>query len=105
MIEFLVVSPHFFPIKPMDYGRFLVISIGTGSSKAEEKYNAHEAAKWGLLNWLTSNGSTPIVDVFSQASADMVDFHLYEVFRALRSEKSYLRIQVYIYHSSPSFER
>ncbi|KAE8126197.1 hypothetical protein FH972_020938 [Carpinus fangiana] len=86
-------SPHFFPIKPMDYGRFLVISIGTGSSKVEEKYNAHEAAKWGLLNWLTSNGSTPIVDVFSQASADMVDFHLSEVFRALRSEKSYLRIQ------------
>ncbi|XP_062159242.1 patatin-like protein 2 [Alnus glutinosa] len=86
-------SPHFFPIKPMDYGRFLVISIGTGSPKAEEKYNAHEAAKWGLLNWLTSNGSTPIVDVFSQASADMVDFHLSEVFRALRSEKSYLRIQ------------
>ena len=43
-------SPHFFPIKPMVYGRFLVISIGTESPKAEEKYNAHETAKWGLLN-------------------------------------------------------
>ncbi|RVW50391.1 Patatin-like protein 2 [Vitis vinifera] len=55
-------SPDFFPIKPMDYGRFLVISLGTGSSKAEEKYNADEAAKW-------------------------------EIFQALHSEKSYLRIQ------------
>jgi len=86
-------SSHFSPIKPMDYERFLVISIGTGSAKAEEKYNAHAAAKWGLLNWLASNGSTPIVDVFSQASADMVDFHLSDVFRALQCERSYLRIQ------------
>jgi hypothetical protein len=93
----------------MDYERFLVISIGTGSAKAEEKYNAHAAAKWGLLNWLASNGSTPIVDVFSQASADMVDFHLSDVFRALQCERSYLRIQVYkyiyIYHiPCPYFE-
>ncbi|CAH2042621.1 unnamed protein product [Thlaspi arvense] len=35
-------NPDFFPIKPMDYGRFLVISIGTGSAKGEKKYNA----KW-----------------------------------------------------------
>ena len=80
----------------MDYGRFLVISLGTGSSKAEKKYDAHEAAKWGILSWLTSGGSTPIVDVFPQASADMVDLHNSVVFQALHSEKSYLRIQVLI---------
>ncbi|XP_065632736.1 patatin-like protein 2 [Quercus suber] len=86
-------SSDFFPIKPMDYGRFLVISLGTGSQKAEGKYRAHKAAKWGLLDWLTSGGSTPIIDVFSHASADMVDVHLSVVFQALHSEKSYLRIQ------------
>ena len=78
----------------MDYGRFLVISLGTGSSKVEEKYDAHDAAKWGILSWLTSGGSTPIIDVFTQASADMVDIHNSVVFQALHSEKSYLRIQV-----------
>ncbi|XP_022768808.1 patatin-like protein 2 isoform X2 [Durio zibethinus] len=81
-----------FPPKPMDYGRFLVISLGTGSQKAEEKYSAKEAAKWGLLGWLTSGGSTPLVDVFMQASGDMVDLHLSVVFEALHSNK-YLRIQ------------
>ncbi|XP_040997731.1 patatin-like protein 2 [Juglans microcarpa x Juglans regia] len=86
-------NPDFFPIKPMDYGRFLVISLGTGSPKDEEKYKAHDAAKWGILGWLTSGGSTPLIDVFTQASADMVDVHLSQVFRALHSEKSYLRIQ------------
>lgn len=95
--EILRGSPDFFPIKPTDYGRFIVISLGTGSPKEEQKYKAHDAAKWGILGWLTSGGSTPLIDVFSQASADMVDVHLSQVFQALHSEKSYLRIQVYMF--------
>ncbi|GMY28616.1 patatin-like protein 2 [Fagus crenata] len=86
-------NPDFFPIKPMDYGRFLVISVGTGSPKAEQKYNAKKAAKWGTMDWLIHGGSVPIVDVFTHASADMVDLHIAVVFQALRSEKNYLRIQ------------
>ncbi|GMP81074.1 hypothetical protein CsSME_00035914 [Camellia sinensis var. sinensis] len=86
-------SSDYFAIKKMDYGRLLVISLGTGSPKANEKYNADKSAKWGLLGWLTSGSSTPLVDVFSQASSDMVDYHLNVVFQALHSEKNYLRIQ------------
>ncbi|KDP38383.1 hypothetical protein JCGZ_04308 [Jatropha curcas] len=86
-------SQDFLAIKPMDYRRFLVISLGTGAPKAEEKYHAHDAAKWGVIGWLTSNGSTPLVDVFTHASADMVDFHISVVFQALRCESNYLRIQ------------
>ncbi|XP_059636792.1 patatin-like protein 2 isoform X2 [Cornus florida] len=86
-------NADFFPVKAMDYGRFLVISIGTGSSKIEHKYNAKMAAKWGILGWLLHGGSTPLVDVFTQASADMVDFHISVVFQALHSEDNYLRIQ------------
>ena len=86
-------NSDFFPIKPMDYGRFLVISLGTGSGKDQGKYSADAAAKWGVLGWLTSGGSTPLVDVFTQASADMADLHISAVFQALHSDK-YLRIQV-----------
>ncbi|KAF5476142.1 hypothetical protein F2P56_007878, partial [Juglans regia] len=89
-------NTDFLPMQPMDYGKFLVISLGTGSSKVENKFNAHEAAKWGILSWLTNGGSTPIVDIFTQASADMVDLHLSVVFKALQSEQSYLRIQYVI---------
>ncbi|PRQ27624.1 putative galactolipase [Rosa chinensis] len=86
-------SSDFFTIKPMD--RTMVISLGTGSSKAELKYNAHVASKWGVWNWLTSGGSTSLINAFSQASAaDMVDLHLSVVFKALHSEKNYLRIQL-----------
>lgn len=86
-------SPDFFPIQPTDYGRFLVISLGTGSPMAQEKYEADEAAKWGVLGWLAKSGSTPLVDVFMQASSDMVDFHIAVACQALHSEENYLRIQ------------
>ncbi|MBA0585674.1 hypothetical protein Gorai_016441 [Gossypium raimondii] len=86
-------SSDFFHIKPNDYARFQVLSLGTGSQNPEEKYSAHKAAKWGVLGWLTSEHSSPLIDVFMQASSDMVDFHLATVFRALHSEHSYLRIQ------------
>lgn len=87
-------NPDFFPIKPMDYGRFLVISLGTGARKEEEKYSAKEAREWGILGWIASKGKTPLIDSFIQASSDMVDIHISVVFQALRSGSSYLRIQV-----------
>lgn len=86
-------NKDFFPIKPCDYGRFLVISIGTGTAKLEQKFNAKTAAKWGILGWLTKGGSNPIIDVFTQGGDDMVDYYNSVAFQALRSEDNYLRIQ------------
>lgn len=86
-------SVDFFPIKPTDYARYIVLSLGTGSAKFEEKYTAEAAASWGVLGWLMEGGSTPLLDVLTQAGGDMVDFHLSTVFQALHSEDSYIRIQ------------
>ncbi|XP_058228439.1 patatin-like protein 1 isoform X5 [Rhododendron vialii] len=86
-------NPDFYPIKPLDYRRFLVISLGTGSNKKEHKYNANLAANWGLLDWFFDNWSPPLVNIFTQASSDMVDYHISVVFQALCSEDNYLRIQ------------
>ncbi|CAL4983249.1 unnamed protein product [Urochloa decumbens] len=76
-----------------DYRHYLIISLGTGSSKQAEKYNAHQCAKWGLIQWLYHGGFTPIIDIFSHASSDMVDIHVAVLFEALQCEKNYLRIQ------------
>ncbi|XP_027149677.1 patatin-like protein 2 [Coffea eugenioides] len=86
-------NSDFFSIRSQEYTRFIVLSLGTGTAKEEGKYDAEQAAKWGILGWLTSGGSTPLVDVFSQASSDMVDFHLSTIFQTLQSEENYLRIQ------------
>ncbi|OAY79716.1 Patatin-like protein 1, partial [Ananas comosus] len=93
--EIFLKNSDFFPIKPMDYGKFLVISLGTGSAKQEAKFSAPAAAKWGLFSWLQNKGTTPIVDIFTEASADMVDIHASVLFQALHSERNYLRIQDY----------
>lgn len=77
-----------YPSSSSTLERFLVISLGTGSQKDEGKYTAKEAAKWGLLQWLT-----PIINVFSSASSNLVDLHLSVLLRALHSENNYLRIQ------------
>ncbi|XWS25651.1 hypothetical protein CRYUN_Cryun27aG0086200 [Craigia yunnanensis] len=75
------------------YDRFLVLSLGTGSEKLAEKYSAQQAAQWGVIGWLTAGNSTPLVNAFTEGSADMVDFHISVIFKALSSEKKYLRIQ------------
>ncbi|KAL7253615.1 hypothetical protein ACSBR1_008032 [Camellia fascicularis] len=84
---------NFFPIKSTNHGKFLVLSLGTGSAKKDEKYNAKEAAKWGVLGWLTNSASTPLVDVFTEASGDIMDLHISTIFQALHFENNYLRIQ------------
>ncbi|CAH2076316.1 unnamed protein product [Thlaspi arvense] len=85
-------NPEMGDISPLDYTRFVVISLGTGSIRNQEKYDAKMASKWGLLSWVYSNGSTPILDCYNEAIHDMVDYQSSVVFQALRSEKNYLRI-------------
>jgi len=78
--------------KACDTSKFLVLSLGTGQKIAS--YDAIDAAKWGLLKWLSNDGKVPITEMFQQASADMVDVYATVVFQAFNSEKNYLRIQV-----------
>ncbi|GKU93339.1 hypothetical protein SLEP1_g6939 [Rubroshorea leprosula] len=69
--------------------RFLVISLGTGSnSSTKDKHSAKEATKWNLFGRLRR-----MVEVFTEASADMVDYHVSVVLKWLKSEENYLRIQ------------
>ncbi|CAO2169411.1 unnamed protein product [Urochloa humidicola] len=91
--QILLGKEDFFLIKPADYGKFMVLSLGTGSAKVEEKFDAVQCSRWGLLGWLYNKGTTPIIDSFTQASSDLVDIHASVLFQALHSEKSYLRIQ------------
>lgn len=52
-------------MEPMMSGkRMLVLSLGTGAAKFEEKYNAAKASEWGLLGWVFDNGSTPLIRNF-----------------------------------------
>ena len=82
-------SPH-----RMHDKRLVVLSIGNGSAKNEQKYNAKITAKWGPLSWILYNGRTPIIDFLFEAGSDMVDLHNNVLFQAMQSQDNYLRIQV-----------
>lgn len=87
-------SKDYVDIKPMDTKQMLVLSLGTGEGKEEKKYSAAKASKWGLINWIYDGGKSPILDIFSDASADMVDHHVSTFFQVLNNKDNYLRIQV-----------
>ncbi|XXG61066.1 hypothetical protein AAC387_Pa04g2813 [Persea americana] len=80
-------------IESVNCRNFLVISLGTGAPKQEHKFTAAKASKWGVLGWLYNEGTTPLIDSFSQGSADMVDIEASVFFQSLHCEKNYLRIQ------------
>lgn len=85
---------EFTGINPTDSTQMLVLSLGTGAAKKEQKYNAAMTSKWGLLNWVYDIGRTPLLDIFGDASSDMVDFHVSTLFQSSGSHNNYLRIQV-----------
>lgn len=89
-------------MKANDIRRMLVLSLGTGFAKHEEKYDATKASKWGVLSWIYNSGSTPIIDFFSDASSDMVDYHVSTLFQSSNVQQNYLRIQVNS-NSMPSY--
>ncbi|KAI3884771.1 hypothetical protein MKW92_045155 [Papaver armeniacum] len=80
------------PIRATNYRKYMIISIGTGNAKNEEKYKSSVVSKWGVLGWLFDGGNVPLIDAFCQASADMVDIHASTLFRALHCQENYLRI-------------
>lgn len=91
--EMVKQNPQFSDKKPMDGRDMLVLSLGTGTAKQELKYNAAKASKWGMFEWIYENGNTPILDIYSAASSDIVDFHVSALFQSCGSKDNYLRIQ------------
>ncbi|XP_023743319.1 patatin-like protein 1 isoform X4 [Lactuca sativa] len=94
MKEVMIGKHKFSDLESVDGRRMLVLSLGTGMPKRSEKYNSRRASRWGLVNWVFDNGSSPIIDIFMDASSDMVDIHVSTLFRSLNAEKNYLRIQM-----------
>jgi len=90
----------FLRLTKVDFTKYHVISIGTGSFKEEETemYSAKECGKWSARQWgfKFRHGRSPIVDVFTQASNFLVDYNVAMLFHSHGCEKNYLRIQLMV---------
>ncbi|KAI4356305.1 hypothetical protein L6164_000337 [Bauhinia variegata] len=74
-------------IKPLNYSKFLVLSIGTGSPKRDSCAIQYG----GVLDWMNPiNGAPLFIDVLMKASDDMVDNYIVSV---LGNGENFLRIQ------------
>ncbi|KAJ4745202.1 Patatin [Rhynchospora pubera] len=80
-------------VKAVDYKKLKVLSLGTGSAAIDANYDAPQVAKWGMFRWFYSNGSSPLMETFNQASSDMVDIHVSALFQELDHQDNYFRIQ------------
>ncbi|KAH9747302.1 Patatin [Citrus sinensis] len=74
--------------------QMLVLSLGTGAAKEPTNYyTARKTSEWGMLRWAFYRGRMPMLDVFLDASSDMVDFHVSAFFQSSYCKANYLRIQ------------
>ncbi|ONK75594.1 uncharacterized protein A4U43_C03F18540 [Asparagus officinalis] len=73
---------------------YLVISLGTGIRVEGDrsKFTAEAAAKWGVIGWMVQNNQ-PLIEVFQESSADLVDLHMTTLFNAIKAQNRFLRIQ------------
>ncbi|TXG59505.1 hypothetical protein EZV62_014078 [Acer yangbiense] len=71
-----------------------ILLVSQSEAKKEQKYNAATTSEWGLLNWVYDNGKMPLLDVYCDASSDIVDFHVSStLFQCFGTQGNYLRIQ------------
>lgn len=87
-------SKEFPETKPLDYHRYLVISLGTGLPEQDIKFDACRVAKWGIFGWLGQVNTMPLLQMFLHASSDMTDSHVANLFKAIDCSDQLLRIQV-----------
>lgn len=76
------------------YQNLLVLSLGTGENPVS--YDARNVATWGILDWFVDpvHGSSPMIEIFSNGSADMTDYNLSSIFHEQGcGPMNYLRIQ------------
>lgn len=79
---------------PPDCSRYLVLSLGTGSTKRQGGYEVGNINLWGLLDWFDGDkGTPPLLDVFFNAMEAMVNIYLSFIFQGCDYQRNYLRIQ------------
>ncbi|KAL3505173.1 hypothetical protein ACH5RR_035014 [Cinchona calisaya] len=65
-------NSDFFCMKPLEYDRFIVLSLGSGTANEENKYDADEAAKWGIFGWLTNTDAFELLNKGTNEEAPKV---------------------------------
>jgi hypothetical protein len=63
----------------------VILSLGTGFSNKE--YDYKKVKDWGMIQWVK-----PLIDIMMSGVAEVVDYQLKQIFRAVGDSGQYLRI-------------
>ena len=63
-----------------------IVSVGTG--KEDKKYDYNKAKDWGAIGW-----ARPMLDILLSASAEVVHYHLRQLFRVAGCSNCYVRLE------------
>ncbi|XP_021811069.1 patatin-like protein 2 [Prunus avium] len=83
-------------LKNIDSSKLLVLSLGTGSARRDEKLQVADHNSWGIFQWFMGQDpdyTTPLLDVLTTATEDMVDIYMSAFFNVSGYSDNYLRIQ------------
>nr|XP_048324836.1 patatin-like protein 2 isoform X1 [Ziziphus jujuba var. spinosa]XP_048324837.1 patatin-like protein 2 isoform X1 [Ziziphus jujuba var. spinosa] len=82
-------------LNSLDFNKVLILSLGTGSSKRDEKLEVGKPQSWGLYKWFRGpdDTTTPLMDSFTTAIDDMVDIYLSVFYGIPGFKDNYFRIQ------------
>lgn len=86
-------------LKNIDSSKLLVLSLGTGSARRDEKLQVADHNSWGIFQWFIGpdpDYTTPLLDALTTATKDTVDMYMSAFFNASGYSDNYLRIQVCI---------
>ncbi|XVF57161.1 hypothetical protein PTKIN_Ptkin06aG0182000 [Pterospermum kingtungense] len=79
-------------LNDVDCSKFLVLSLGTGSSKRNNDINV-STEDWGLVDWLLGTNGIDIFNLLLTSMDEMVEIYLSSIFKGTSFDKNYLRIQ------------
>lgn len=83
-------------LKNIDSSKLLVLSLGTGSARRDEKLQVADHNSWGIFQWFIGpdpDYTTPLLDALTTATKDTVDMYMSAFFNASGYSDNYLRIQ------------
>ncbi len=58
--------------KPVSLENICVVSFGTG--QMEDRITANDTKTWGILDWLNIKRGIPLLEVYADGSADLIDY-------------------------------
>ncbi len=79
--------------------KMMILSLGTGSSSADNGYEYKKSKNWGAIQWVK-----PIIDIMMSGVADTVDYQLKQIYNAVEKPEQYIRLEPQLFTAESAMD-